>query len=70
MNWRWWGLAVFVFMAVAIGIFLIYDWYLEANDYDTISDYCRDHPGVAWLLLTGMEFGIMGFAVHLMVPKK
>ena len=64
--WQAVGLAVFVTMTLLIVSVLLFDWWLDSHGLGTISEYSRNNPWVAWLLLSSIEFGVVGLAIHFM----
>jgi hypothetical protein len=72
LTWQVLGLTSFVTTAVGILLVLAFDLYLyrEYGNEGTITDYCRANPWLAWVLLTIIQFGVIGLAVHFMAQVK
>ena len=69
-DWTWQdiGLSVFVFVTVGTLGVLAYDMKLRAERVPMITDYCRAYPPYAWAILTALEIGVLGLAIHFMRP--
>ena len=68
VTWQNVGLAAFVATTLGIIAILGYDYYLYCTGQVMITTYCRANPWCAWLILTVLQFGILGLAIHFMAP--
>lgn len=66
ISWNLLGLVLFVTTTISMILILIFDAWLDANNFTTISQYCREQPWLAFLILSAIEIGVMGLAIHLM----
>ena len=70
MTWQQLGLASFVLTTFMMLGALAYDLYLGLSGHMLITIYCRANPWAAWVLLSIIEFGVIGLAVHFMAIVK
>ena len=70
LTWQDLGLASFVITITGTVAILLYDWWLYLTDQTMITDYCRENPWLAWVLLTVIQLGVLGLAVHFMAQVK
>lgn len=67
-TWQNLGLVWFLLVTVGILVVLMYDYYLYCRGRTLITDYCRQHPWLAFLILCVVCSGTIGLAVHFMAP--
>lgn len=67
LTWQQLGLTAFISTITGAIAILLVDWLvLGINGRQTITEYCRSHPWLAWLMLSALGWGMAGLAVHLM----
>lgn len=62
------GLVAFVLTTLIITAVLGWDLHRYLTNQVTVTAYCRANPWLAWILLTLIEMGVVGLAIHFMTP--
>ena len=70
LTWQQLGLIAFVFTTAGTVGVLLFDLWLYLTGRTMITEYSRANPWLAWILLTLVQFGVIGLAVHFMAQVK
>lgn len=67
-TWQTLGLSLFVSITVGTLLVLLGDAYLYLTYRETLTEFCRNNPWAAWLILMLLQAGVMGVAIHFLSP--